>query len=205
MSKSTSILMDKQEVVNILPDKMKEGIDYINIVKDSEYELGSKLSLGYPVGFKTVFGTIGTLRSGMDFISTPNYPVSLLSKKKLTKHDINTIPSKRITVPNYWSVVAYMVCSRVKADSDLLQLLKDNTLVLTSVNVKKTEDLGMFGSTYIPNYKMGRYLSIVRHISDMLKEDRFTDDDIKQFISDCRDDKDKDVFDGLPFEIKVKM
>jgi len=141
----------------------------------------------------------------MDFISTPSYPIALLNKKKLTKHDINRIPSKRVTVPNYWGIVAYMTCARIKTDEHLMKLLKDNEVVLTSVNIKKTETMGISGATYIPNYKMGRYLSIVRYISDMLKCNKFTDNDIKQFILACRDDNTKGLFDELPFSIKVSM
>lgn len=174
----------------------KEGVDYINVSKYSESELGKMLSYGYPVKVKTVFGKLGTVRAGMDFIKTPGYPTALLGKQRLTADEVNSIPRKSTSVPNYWAIVAYIMCERIDQDSKVKKLLKENVApIFTSFNTQ--DDRQFFKTTVklsVPNMKMGRYLSIIRHIEKMLKEDRFTRDDIEQFVNDCKDHPELDIF-----------
>lgn len=173
-----------------------EGVDYINVSKYSESELGKMLSYGHPVKVKTVFGKLGTVRAGMDFVKTPGYPTALLGKQKLSADEVNSIPRKHVSVPNYWAIVAYIMCERIDQDPRAKKLLKENVApVFTSFNTQSERQFFTKSvKLSVPNMKMGRYLSIIRHIEKMLKEDRFTQEDIEQFVNDCKDHPELDIF-----------
>ncbi len=197
-------ILNNMNKVPTVSSLQKEGIDYINVSKHSETELGKKLAYGHPIKTNTVFGKIGTIRSLMEFISTPNYPTELLSKQKLEPREIKRIPSKRISVPNYWAIVAYVICERIDQDDEVKELIKNNKLTYTSFNKKRNDTL--FDKEVVigmPNHKMGRYLSIIRHIDTMLKEDKFTKENIKEFITACKDKPEQDIFEGTAVSITI--
>ena len=93
---------------------------YINVSKYSDSKLGKVLSPGHPVSIKTLLGVVGTLRSAMVYIVTPNYPSNLLAKRSLKRFERNKIPKQTIDVPNYWAVVTYLLCLRIKEDQEVI-------------------------------------------------------------------------------------
>jgi hypothetical protein len=204
-NKSTSILNEMNGVPTVLANAV-EGKDYINVSKHSKSELGKMLAYGHPVEINTVFGKVGTIRSAMDFITMPGYPVEFLSKKKLRQPEVAEINklTKR-TLPNYWAIVAYIVVERIKQDEKLQQLMIENEAQYTSFNMSKPQNFlgGAKLSMSVKNHKMSRYLSIIRHVEKMLKENTFTDENIQKFIEAAKDKPAKDIFDRLPFAMKT--
>lgn len=196
--RSTSVL----NAISYIPS---DDLEYINVAKSSDDELGKMLAPGYGYTFNTVFGSIGNVRNGMELITTPNYPMYLISKKQLTRKDIESIPSKKINLPNYWAIVAYLLCSRVQADTDLIEAIAKNELEYTSVYIKSTSAMGITGAVVSPNLKMGRYLGIIRGISKMIKNNTFEDSDILNFVNLCKDQNNKPLFDGLPFKMDISI
>lgn len=200
MSRDKSILIHKAHVPPVL-----DGVaNAININIRTDHPLGKQLTVLYPHKFKTFFGDIGCIKNFMDFISTEGYPFQYLAKTKLTKKEITNIPRPKLNLPNYWAAVAYAVTCRIKDDAKLIAELKANTLDFTSyIEKAPTSFLGSTVSASVPDMKASRYLSILRHIVELIKADKFTDSNIEQFIQDCRDDKTKHVFDGVPFDLKI--
>lgn len=190
--------------LNHVPIGINEA-DCINVDHRSTNELGKMLSPLFPISVSTIFGTIGTIKNFMDFIAIPGYPREILALKKFGPKEIKSIPKTRIAVPNYWAIVAYAICQRVKTNVKLISMIKKNTLPYTSY--EKLEP-GMFFDKEVlmstPNIKMGRYLAIIRHIEKMIKADNFNDDAILKFIMDCRDDTSKDIFDNMAINVVVK-
>lgn len=179
-----------------------DGVTYVNIDHKSDSELGKRLSPLYPIAVKTMFGNIGTIKNFMDFIATPGYPYELLSMKKFGSNEIKRVPRNRKSVPNYWAIVAYALCERIRTDSKLVELMQANTDPYTSFSKLKP---GTFFdkeiSMSIPNIKMSRYLSIIRHIEQFIKEDKLNDETILSFINLCRDDVSKEVFDEMAVKV----
>ena len=175
----------------------KEGVDHINVSKYSTIDIGKKLAYGYPISIETVFGKVGTVRSVMEYIATPNYPKELLSKTKLSPTDIKKIPKRKIPIDNYWSIITYVLCLRVKSDKELIQLLKENTLPFTSYNINKVKyfDTDVINFNY--NYKMGKYLGIIMLIQELIKQDKFEDKYIQELIEFNKDVPDKDIFSSV--------
>lgn len=187
--------------LNHVPVSMN-GADCVNIDHKSDSELGKMLSPLYPINVKTIFGNIGTIKNFIDFITAPGYPYEMLRMKKFSPKEIARIPKNRKTVPNFWGAVAYAICERVKGDVKLLSLIKKNTLPYSSFN--QTEEGIFFDKRVlvsIPNLKMSRYLSVIRHIELMVKSDTFNDETILNFINNCRDDITKDVFDDMAVSV----
>ena len=185
----------------------KEGKNYINISAYSETKLGKKLSPGYPTEFQTLFGKIGNIRAYMDFIVTPNYPVELLSKKKLTSNDLKKIPNNKVHIANYWAAVAYGITERVNSDQELQTLLKESgDIPFTSFIVKKKMNniLKKKYKVIFYNAKMEKYISIVNDIRKLLQEDRYEPDSLNELINSYKDEPDKDIFEGIPHTIIVE-
>ena len=180
---------------------------YINVSKYSDSELGKALLPSTPVSLPTLFGEVGTLKSAMEYIVTPNYPVRLLSKRKLKSTDVNRIPKQKIDVPNYWSVVAYLLCLRVKSDDALINMLRetdeDNKFV--SYNKVNKTTLGIKSSVYKPNTDMNMYLHIIDSIVRMIKSSVFNDHYIRELIISYKEDKTKSVFADLAITVESDL
>lgn len=203
---SKSCLDDFIPKANIT-DEMVEGTDYISLDTKSNSELGRLLSYNHPANFTTVFGNVGTIRSLMDYITIPGYPYELLSKARIKPEEKARIPKRRISVPNFWAIVTYIVCVRIKGDVKIIGMLKDkpeNVPFTLGTRTVKTE---LFGNTVIVKQqvtKMSRYLGIIAHVEKLIKDNRFTKEEIDSFVLAARDHKDKSVFDGIACDaIKV--
>jgi hypothetical protein len=185
------------------------GVDepYINISKYSDCELGKVLAPGYPVSLETLFGTIGTLKSGMEYIVTPNYPTRLLSKRKLRRIDLEKIPRRKIDVPNYWAVVTYLLCLRIKSDHEVINALKklDTETTFVSYNKVSNETFGIKSIVHKPNTDMNMYLHIMESIFKLIKADLFNHTYIRNLIISYKEDKDKSVFADLAITVESDL
>lgn len=205
MSKSCLNNLSTVDIVDIKNEI--EGKDYINISYYSNLPIGKMLSQGYGIKIDTIFGTVGSIRNLMEFISKPNYPVSILKKSKLSPYDIKKIPHTTISVPNFWSIVAMGVCLRIKSYPEIMAELKslDSDIKFTNFKIKQTKDLfNNSVSSVLYSNKAGRYLSILRHIKKMLDTDSFTDENIQKFILDCRDHDNKGIYDNMAVSVITK-
>ena len=201
--KTKSILAGYSKINPVMKVSV-EGEDYINVSKYSDTGLGKALAPGAKANFDTVFGKVGNVRAAMDYIAIPNYPVKLLSKAKLTASDINKIPGKRISVPNYWSIVTYIMAERIKADEKLHDMLKENDVELTCFS--KIGKATMFGKEVFmsqPNKSMGRYIAVIRVLSNLIKEDKFTDENILDIVNQAKDHPEKGIFEGSTVNIEM--
>ena len=174
-----------------------EGSDHINVSKHSNTEIGKKLSYGYPINIDTVFGKVGTVRSVMDFLVTPNYPKALLGKPKLTPSDIKKIPKRKTYLDNYWAIIAYVLCLRVLSDESLIKLLKANKLPYTSYNISKSKYFAQETEVIEFNNKMYNYIDLINGIQTLIQEDKFNDDSIKDFVFSKMKNKEISLFEGI--------
>ena len=185
----------------------EEGVKYINISKKSNSELGRMLAPTYSVRFKTFLGNIYSIKSFIEAIVTPGYPLELLTKPRLTKKDFEKIPSRNIRknhLANYWALVAYALCQRVKGDTKLQSLLASNKLPFTVYTVNNSEEFfGKIINVVKLDYSLARYVGIIRYIETMIKSNTFTKTNISQFIENCKDSPDKDLLDGIALNIEI--
>lgn len=184
----------------------KEG-SMINVDLHSEDPLGKLLSDRHLFKFKTWFGTVNSLKSYMDFISTPNYPVRLLLKKRLSKADLKEIASTRkISIPNFWALVVMAMIDKVKANKELYNLLKENDKEFTSIGYNtKTVIFGKEIEIETVNNKMGRYLAVIRLVEEIVKSGDIEDPEkIKYWVDQCKDKPNEDLFAAVPFIVKEK-
>lgn len=198
---SQSILYKKSQIAHTY-----DVSGLINVSMSSDSELGQKLAPEYPWQFETIFGTVGTVKNLMDFISKPKYPFELLAKKTLSEKDLKRVPFKSIAIPNYWAVVAYGIYQRILSDASLMEAIRENTL---EYGVFSSQGKRMFFGREIPvmlpNVKMGRYLAIIRYIDKFIKDGTFNDEAfMEKFIIECKDDESKDIFDSVPVVKKDK-
>lgn len=188
----------------------EDGVTHINVSKYAKTDLGLKLRQGHDLnGFVTAFGAIGNLRNFLDAVVTPGYPIGLLKKHKLTHKDVNTIPKvKTISLPNYRAIVAYILAKRIQHEPELINLLKDNTLPFTSYNlstIKNVVDVkdDLLGDINLNNIKiinknMNIYVNMIEKLSNLIKQDRFTNDDIKEFVISLKDKPEKHLLANSP-------
>lgn len=209
-TRSNSILNQMNDIP-VVTDTEVEGKHYINIGPSATSAIGKALWLQAPVQVQTVFGTIRSLKSVMDYMKTKEYPQEFLRKNKFTRDDharIKRGKENQVNPENFWAVVAYLVICRVVQDPKLVNMLKNmnNNMIFTSFNAKK--DQGMLNSevtTKEYNFGLGRYLSIVRQIVDAIKDGRFEPDFARQFIRDAKDAPELDLFVGVAFEVPAEL
>ena len=172
----------------------------VNIVTKKQHDLGYRLTPGFPFKIETIFGTVGNLRNAMEFIVTPDYPTSLLSKSKLKPSEISRIPTRKILVVNYYAIVAYLLLERVEQDPELITLMINNTLPFASVFYKNKEYYGKTITVGIENTKLRTYVKICSDISLLIKAGDFSNANKREeLINSYKNKKDVGVFDGLPF------
>ena len=204
-NKNSGILNGDISVVKAVTGDMKEGVDYININNTSETKLGKMLSPGYSRRFMTFLGPVHTMKSFMYAIKVPNYPMKFLRKSTFNHKDQELLKGKFNDLPNYWALVAYALCQKVKSDKELKQLLFDNKLMFTSYDVTKATKF--FNKTIVasvPKHTMGKYIAIVRLIEDLIKKNEFTDDKIEELVEKCKEHPDKDILDNIACTVIVK-
>jgi hypothetical protein len=205
-NRTNSILNEQNNVPSVSEEKI-EGKDYINVGPSSTSAIGKALWIQSPVQLQTVFGTVRSIKSVMDYMKTKDYPLEFLRKSKFTRDDhlhIKRGKENQVNPVNFWAVVAYLLVCRVDQDSKLFNMLKNmnKNIIFTSFNIHN--DLGMLNTevtTKEYNYGLGRYLSIIRQVTSAIKEDRFDPSFARQFIRDSKDAYDKDLFDGVAFKV----
>ena len=133
----------------------------------------------------------------MQYLSTKGYPYRLVMKGQFSNKDLGIIKKlPTLRLPNYWAIMAYALCSRISQDSRLQRWLKENTLPLTiarwEVRNKYVEELSQ--PVYVNVTKLGNYLNIVRDIEKLIKEDKFTNEEIISLIKSYKLDTSVPVF-----------
>lgn len=205
--------MDKKRINSILHASSKlsnlnrgeqEGERLINVSPKSKTELGKALSPLTPTSTKLFCGEVGCIKTFMQAIKNKNFPLEFLPKRRINYSELAKIPKSKSMVPNYWALVAYAVVERIKQDKKTAEMLKMNTLELTCLG--EPRDAEFFGSIIKisnVNIKMALYISILRNIEIMLKEDRFyKKEEIDKFIIACKDDPDADILEGICLPIE---
>ena len=194
--KMNSIFGDKVKTIldskNILPKIKtvdKEGVDYINVSLSSSSQLGKMLAPKYvPTNMiDTVFGKIRTVYAGMTYANTKGFPKYLLTKPTIKKSEFVHNSKNRINVPNYWAIIAHLLCARVADDKQLQELLRMNTVkVYTSFDIVKDTHSTIEEETTVINTFLGNYVAIIYYIEEMVKTDKFNIKNIKEFIEKCK-------------------
>lgn len=179
----------------------QDGVHFINVDIKSESFLGKRLSMQYSKSFNTIIGKCISIRMFANAITVPGFPAELLNKFKPTKEEIAKIPREGNKVPNYWALIAYAFTEMVKSDQNLKKLLTENTLPFTAVERRVVDFLGTPVPVSGPNFKLGKYVAIIRLVSDMLKQDKFTEDNIKDFIVQCKDVPEVDILSGIAWPL----
>lgn len=188
--------MNRVEFPNI--EGLEEGKDYISLVAESKSQLGRSLSVNYNYLFRTVIGDVRSMGRFIQFVSTKYYPNRLVTKGQFSNKDLGIIRKlPTIKLPNYWAIVAYVICTRVAQDSKLQKWLKENKLPLTIAKYAvRNKYVPEFSTPVLMNItKLGTYLDIVRNIEKLLKEDRFNDESITELIKSYKSVKHLGVFD----------
>ena len=173
----------------------------VNVNIKSTESLGKALSLTYPKQFTTIVGVAACIKNFLDYLTKVDYPIDLLSKTSITKKDLVRIPKKTNMVINYWSMAAYALTERIKQDTKLFNLIKENKLEYTSFN--STTNMVVDNvevEITVPDLKMCRYISIIRHIDYLIKNDLFDEANITELINNCKNDATKSIFAGTKLE-----
>lgn len=207
LTEKHGILNGEASVLKPVTSIQKDGVDYINIFRDSDSELGRRLAPGYVMKFTTFLGITLTMKSFMSAISIKGYPLELLNIASSKAHakKLNELKKlEKVNVPNYWALVAYALCEKVRADKKLQELMRNNKAPYTAYNVTKTSTLlGKSIVTSLPNNSMGKYVAICTYITKMLQDNKFEDKDIQEFIEQCKEAPDKDILDGVACPVHV--
>lgn len=182
-----------------------DGKDYIELSKSAKSELGKMLSITHQTLFETPIGKFNSIKTFMEFITTPDYPIDLLTKHKLTSEDIKRIPKKKVGPSNYWALVAMATYFRIKSDVDLQTRLKESTLDFTAMGANVTGELfGTKITMLAPNKRLGKYIGFLRIIKEAIKNDSFTEEFAKNLVEAAKEVPEKDLFDGVPFTVYQK-
>lgn len=209
-----SILSDRNRLESFI--NQVEGKDYINVgvrgQKDpSRSELGKLLALDNVQTFNTFFGKVNSMRSYLDYITIPNYPVKFLTQVPQLKQDYRSIQKdKRVSLPNYYSLVALGLIYKIKSNTRLQKLMKKNKLPYTALTKRKQSELwGKVVSVTGIDNKLGNYVAIIRLLEEMLKDGTFYQDDkIEEFVNKCKSSPEEDIFAGIPdcnIEVEEKL
>jgi len=192
----------KNDLEKLSSDEIQKK--YINVVKYSDEKLGSKLSLGHPRRFNCVFGTCGSIRNGIDYIRTENYPKDLLHVSKLTKKQIDRIPTKKRNIVNFVSAVAVITYDSITSDPTLIKDIKDSDGIFISYNKYLRKSLGRDVNVYEYNDSLTYYTKIIRVYTYMIKNNMFTIENVKRVIEEMMVDKNVSVFNGTNISINDK-
>lgn len=181
-----------------------DGKTFINIGSKAETELGRLLSWTSPIkDLYTIYGKVGTIRNFSDAITVKGFPVEYMGmaripKDILEKHVFQNT-SKKLSIPNYWSLIAYVTAESIRARKNLVELIKNNDLDYACVTEKRKATV--FGTEIvIPSTirQMIYYVGIVRGLTELVKADKIYDNAaVGQFISDCKFAPDKDIGFGV--------
>lgn len=160
-----------------------EGKDFINVSSYSKHKIGKMLAPGYPVSFKTVLGTTGSIRNAINFMTIKDYPIKLIGKKRLTSYDVKSIQSKEsIKIDNYKAHLTYFIATRIKDDSVLVNRMKKlpNDIIFTSFNINTDSVLNIKSILYNDNQIM--YCDIIESLFKLIKSDMFTNEHINKLV-----------------------
>lgn len=181
-----------------------DGVTFINIGNKVKTELGQLLS--WTAGIKdlyTIYGKVGTIRNFSDAITIKNFPVEYMGlikipKDVLDKHVFSNT-EKRLSIPNFWSLIAYVTAESIRSRKHLAELMKNNQLDYGCVTEKRKQTL--FGTEIIiPSTikQMVYYVGIVRGLDKIVKDGKLFDNAVVgKFIEDCRFAPDKAITDGV--------
>lgn len=183
-----------------------EGQDFINVgIKgqndSSRSELGKLLALDNVQTFNTFFGKVISMKSYLDYLTIPNYPVKFLTQLPQVRQDYKSIQKdKRVNLPNYYSLVALGLIYKIKSNKRLQKLMRKNKLPYTALIKKKQSELwGKVVSVSGIDNKLRYYVAIIRFLEEMIKDGTFYQDDkIEEFVNQCKHVPEEDIFAGIP-------
>lgn len=212
MARTPSILAAYEDIT--VSEDLAQGVTVYNISRRPDMlDTEQMLLQNYTVenGFNTIFGKVYDISRVMQYLSTPGFDASLLHVKKLNSKQLKSIPYKRVTVPNYWSILVHVVWERLYQDEELRFLATSYPeIFLTSY---KMESKDYYGSKFVLksyNKKMIRYIGTIRAVLDtqykLYQDGKLEDTDaaleaMLALMLEAKDKPDQGVFDGLPFEI----
>lgn len=196
----TTKLINTITVLKTVSDAEKDGEEFINVALTGKTELGRFLSIMDNHMFNTFLGRTNSIKVFMEFLTVPDYPLEFLSRRKVTKEDLKDYLGKQaVSITNYWSLLAYALCSKIDAYKDIQEAMKKNTLKYTCIG--KTQEHDLFGQYVVKTQQirsdMVKYIAIVTLIEQLIKEDRFNKENIEKLCMDLRDDTTKDLLDGV--------
>lgn len=194
INKTTINNLSKFKIVRV---KETDNFPIVNI-SDTNDKLGKMLSLGYTKKFPTMFGDMVSLRVAMDNLTIKNYPTRLLTKYKLSKEDISTIPKTRYSLKNYGAALTYMVISKIESDSDLKKMFisLDKETKFVSYKDITSMEFGVEVNKRSYHAKSNLYLKVLQSVLDMYKSTKATDSDIWNLIYINRQCSELDPFHG---------
>lgn len=202
-TKESSSILNQHSKIDAPNMAEQDGTHFINVDIRSKSQLGKRLSMQYSKSFNTIIGRVISIRTFANAITIPGFPPELLNKFKPTKEDLARIPKEGTKVPNYWALIAYAFTEMVKQDSALKDMLIKNDLPFVAVEERVTDFFGTPFPVSRPNYKLGKYIAIIRLVSKLLKENKFTDENIKAFIVDCKDVPEVDILTDIAWPVKT--
>lgn len=208
IKKESKSILFKTSKLNNLKYGEEEGTRLVNVSTRSKLFLDKLLSPGHTSKTMLFCGRVAKIITFMRAIKTPGFPLQYLEKSNFTPEETASIPRETVALPNYWALVAYAVVERVKQDKKLIEMLKANTLELTCLEApKNVEVLGRIVTGHQSVAKsMAAYISILRNIELMIKEETFDKKEVTdKFIMDCRDDPTQDVFANIQIPVEVKQ
>lgn len=199
-----SILAERNKLSSFI--NQVEGQDYINVgIKGQNdpdrSELGKMLALDNVQTFNTFFGKVNSMKSYLDYLTIPNYPVKFLTQLPQRRQDYKSIPKDdRVSLPNYYSLVALGLIYKIRSSKKLQKLMRKNKLPYTAlIKMKQSELWGKVVSVTGIDNKLAYYVSIIRYLEDMIKDGTFYQDDkIEEFVNQCKHAPEQDIFAGIP-------
>jgi len=195
----------KNSINKDLSKLSKEELEakYCNVNRYSDDLLGNMLTLGHNQVFDSVIGKCNSLRTGIDYITTPNFPINLLGKEKLTKHDINSIPKAKLDITNYWSAVGLIVYGKIKSSNKLQTLLKEEKREIASYIVTKRTFMGEDIYIFNVNSKLYSYCRLLNEFKRLVQEDNLTDEAVMDVVTSFKKDPSVGVFHGCAVNIGI--
>lgn len=176
-----------------------EGKDFINCNSKSSTKLGKMLHNTHNFEFNTIVGKCVKVQNFLDYCIHEGAPLTYLLNKNTKSTRLEKLKKK--TIPNYWGICVYVLFEKISQNEELKNLLKENTLPLT-VYYEKTIDSVVSDKQTVVIYAYGltKYVEIINKLSNLLKEDKFDQENIKTLIKEYS--KTENLFDGTNISLR---
>lgn len=153
-----------------------EGTHCINCNVISSTILGKILHNDHKFEFETVIGKCNSVQNFLNFCVYEDLPVNYLLGKGSIKN------KKKKNIPNYWGICAYVLYEKIRQHKSLPKLLINSELPFTIFYKKKTESILGNKEAIIYAFSLEKYVQILEDYRTLLKEDKFTHENINAVI-----------------------